>query len=146
VELFHLLNPINHTRDTAGVQRYVVEPYVVAADVYAHPQHTGRGGWTWYTASAGVMYRTAIESILGLRRRGATFTLDPCIPAVWPHFRIEWRCGSATYVVHVDNAVACCTGVSHAEMDGEAVDHLAIPLLDDGREHVVRILMAPRPK
>ena len=94
VELFHLLNPINHTRTPADVERYKAEPYVVAGDVYAHPQHAGRGGWTWYTGSAGWMYRAGLESILGLQRHGATFAIDPCIPASWPEFAIAWRFGA----------------------------------------------------
>jgi cyclic beta-1,2-glucan synthetase len=141
VELFHMLNPINHTRDAAAVARYTAEPYVVAADVYAHPQHAGRGGWSWYTASAGLMYRTGIESILGLRRRGAVFMVDPCIPGVWPEYRLEWRYGTSRYHIHVDNAARCSSGVSHADLDGVTVDHVAIPLVDDGREHDVRIVM-----
>ena len=86
VELFHLLNPINHTRTAADVERYKAEPYVTAGDVYAHPAHAGRGGWTWYTGSAGWMYRAGLESILGLKRHGASFELDPCIPAAWPEY------------------------------------------------------------
>ena len=72
MELFHMLNPINHTRTPEDVERYRVEPYVVAADVYAHPMHVGRGGWTWYTGSAGWMYQAAIDGLLGLQRRGDT--------------------------------------------------------------------------
>ncbi len=87
VELFHMLNPANHTRTPADVERYKTEPYVVAGDVYAHPAHAGRGGWTWYTGSAGWMYRAGLESILGLRRRGSTFEIDPCIPSSWPELR-----------------------------------------------------------
>ena len=83
-ELFSLLNPINHARTRADVHRYKVEPYVVAADVYAAPPHVGRGGWTWYTGSAGWMQRAGIESILGLRLQGAVLHLDPCIPKAWP--------------------------------------------------------------
>jgi cyclic beta-1,2-glucan synthetase len=141
VELFHMLNPINHTRDAAGVHRYSVEPYVVASDVYAHPQHPGRGGWTWYTASAGLMYRAAIESILGLRRRGAAFVIDPCIPSVWSEFRLEWRYGGSRYHVHVDNAARSSYGVARTELDGTEVPHTAVPLVDDGRAHEVRVAM-----
>ena len=79
VELFHMLNPINHTRDAAAVARYTAEPYVVAADVYAHPQHAGRGGWSWYTASAGLMYRAGIESI-GPSAGGTVSMVDPASP------------------------------------------------------------------
>ena len=75
MEMFHLLNPVNHTRTATGVERYLGEPYVVAADVYAHPMHVGRVGWSWYTGSAGWMYQCAIEGVLGLRRQGTTFSL-----------------------------------------------------------------------
>ena len=93
VELFHLLNPINHARTPADVTRYKVEPYVVAADVYAHPAHVGRGGWTWYTGSAAWMYRAGLETILGIRRHGAAFSLDPCVPFAWPGFSAVIRIG-----------------------------------------------------
>ena len=89
VELFHLLNPVNHTRNPADVERYKAEPYVVAGDVYAHPAHAGRGGWTWYTGSAGWMYRAGLESILGLRRRGSTFAVAPCVPSSWPEYTLR---------------------------------------------------------
>ena len=97
MELFHMLNPINHARTPEGVDRYRVEPYAVAADVYAHPMHVGRGGWTWYTGSAGWMYQTAIGSLLGLQRRGDTFSVRPCIPAMWPGFSLEWKHGRTRY-------------------------------------------------
>ena len=103
VELFHLLNPVNHARTPADVARYKVEPYVVAADVYAHPPHVGRGGWTWYTGSASWMYRTGLEAILGLERRGATFSLNPCIPFAWPGFSIALRIGNTRYEIAVEN-------------------------------------------
>ncbi|MEQ1912907.1 MAG: carbohydrate-binding protein, partial [Vicinamibacterales bacterium] len=89
MELFHMLNPINHGRTPEGIERYRVEPYVVAADVYAHPMHVGRGGWTWYTGSAGWMHQAAVGSLLGLQRRGDTFTMNPCIPAMWPGFSLQ---------------------------------------------------------
>ena len=80
-ELFALLNPINHaTRRADASQRYRVEPYVVAADVYSQPPHTGRGGWTWYTGSAGWMYRVGVEAILGLSLDRGALRIDPCIP------------------------------------------------------------------
>lgn len=141
VELFHMLNPINHARSPQEVERYKVEPYVVAADVYAHPLHVGRGGWTWYTGSAGWLYRLGLESILGLARRGATFALDPCIPASWPGYSITWRLGRTPYAITVENPDRCCRGVAAATLDGSAVDPSAIPLADDGALHVVRIVM-----
>jgi cyclic beta-1,2-glucan synthetase len=139
VELFHLLNPVNHTRSLADVERYKAEPYVVAADVYAHPQHPGRGGWTWYTGSAGWMYRAGLESILGLRRRGAAFEVDPCIPSSWPEYRIDWRVGETRYEITVSNPERRSRGVAAAEMDGAAVDPRAIPLVDDAGTHRVAV-------
>ena len=88
-ELFAILNPINHASTRAGVHRYKVEPYVMAADVYSEPPHVGRGGWTWYTGSAGWMYQAGVEWILGFRLRGTTLILDPCIPRAWPGFEID---------------------------------------------------------
>ena len=114
-----------------------MEPYVVAADVYAHPQHVGRGGWTWYTGSAGWMYQAAIEALLGLRRHGAAFAIDPCIPARWDGYRMEWRRGATVYRIEVANPEHRCRGVGWTEVDGVAVDPLAIPFVDDGATHEV---------
>ena len=145
-ELFHMLNPVNHTRTPADVDRYKAEPYVVAADVYAHPAHAGRGGWTWYTGSAGWMYRAGLESILGLRREGSTFEIDPCIPSSWPGFAIAWRFGRTRYEIDVTNPERRCRGVASAELDGAAVDPRRIPLADDGGTHrVTLVLGAPAP-
>ncbi len=145
VELFHLVNPINHTRTAADVERYKAEPYVTAGDVYAHPAHAGRGGWTWYTGSSGWLYRAGLESILGLTRHGASFTLDPCIPAAWPEYSITWRHGSATYEISVTNPDHRCRGIAAAELDGDAVDPAAIPLVDDGATHRVHVVLGERP-
>jgi cyclic beta-1,2-glucan synthetase len=141
VELFHMLNPINHTRSLPEVERYKTEPYAVASDVYAHPLHIGRGGWTWYTGSAGWLYRLGLETILGLRRRGDVFAIDPCIPTVWSGFSITWKYGRSTYNIRVDNPEHRGRGVSEALLDGRAVDPLAIPLVDDGAVHDVRVVL-----
>src|SRR6185436_20675702 len=98
------------------------EPYAVAADVYAHPMHLGRGGWTWYTGSAGWMYQAAIEGILGLKQSGTTFTIAPSIPAMWPAFTIEWRREGTTYRISVVNPDHRGRGVRSAALDGAAVD------------------------
>jgi cyclic beta-1,2-glucan synthetase len=144
MELFHMLNPINHMRSAEDVERYRVEPYVVAADVYAHPMHVGRGGWTWYTGSAGWMYQAAIEGLLGIRRGRATFQVDPCIPAMWPEFAVEWRIGRTLYRITVTNPEHRCRGVVSAELDGSPVDPLAIPLRDDGSTHHVAVVIGQR--
>jgi cyclic beta-1,2-glucan synthetase len=140
-ELFHLLNPINHARTAAGVERYKAEPYVLAGDVYAHPAYAGRGGWSWYTGSAGWLYRAGLESILGLQRRGGTFAVDPCIPASWPKFTMRWQFGTSVYEIVVENPLRRCRGVNSVELDGVAVDARAVPLADDGGVHRVRVLL-----
>jgi len=141
VELFHMLNPINHSRTASQVEQYMTEPYAVAGDVYDHPAHRGRGGWTWYTGSAGWMYRVGLEGILGLERRGAFLALNPCIPSSWPTYSIEWRFGRTHYTIVVENPERRCRGVASAELDGSPADPLAIPLSDDGRVHRVRVVL-----
>ncbi len=141
VELFHMLNPVNHARSAAGVERYKAEPYVLAGDVFAHPAHAGRAGWTWYTGAAGWMYRAGIECILGLTRRGATFALDPCIPTSWPGYSIAWRFFGTHYEIQVENPDRRCRGVAEAVLDGARVDPAAIPLRDDGGRHVLRVVL-----
>ena len=139
VESFHMLNPINHTRTAADLERYKTEPYVVAGDVYDHPQHRGRGGWTWYTGSAAWMYRVGLEGILGLTRQGGTFSVNPCVPGSWPGFSIALRLGSARYDITVENPEGRRRGVSHVELDGRPVDSSSIPLADDGLSHRVTV-------
>ncbi len=141
-ELFAMLNPINHARTGAGVERYKVEPYVVAADVYAEPPHVGRGGWTWYTGSAGWMYRAGLESILGFRLRGVRLVMDPCIPRAWPGFELVFRYRSARYEIVVENPKGVSRGVSSVELDGVSLaGDLSIGLAGDGQTHRVRIVL-----
>jgi cyclic beta-1,2-glucan synthetase len=141
VELFHMLNPINHTRTPSDLALYKVEPYVIAADVYAHPAHAGRGGWTWYTGSASWMHRAGLESILGLERRGATFRLNPCIPLAWPGFTITLRFGETRYEIAVENPQGRSRGIAEVELDGVATDAGRIPIVADGRVHRVRAVL-----
>ncbi len=141
-EMFHMLNPINHARTAAEVDIYKTEPYVLAGDVYAVGAHRGRGGWSWYTGSAGWLYRAGLESILGLTRRGTTFAVDPCIPTSWPGFEITWRVGEQTrYDITVRNPGRRSRGVASATLDGRPVPPSAIPLQDDGLPHVVEVVM-----
>ena len=117
-ELFSLLNPINHTATRAGVLRYKVEPYVVAADVYSVPPHVGRGGWTWYTGSAGWLYRAGIESILGLRVQADSLVIDPCIPAAWPEFEHDAALPRRGLRDLGSQSQAVSRGVAAVELDG----------------------------
>jgi cyclic beta-1,2-glucan synthetase len=145
-ELFSFLNPIHHASTRAGVYRYKVEPYAVAADVYSESPHAGRGGWTWYTGSAAWMYRAAMESLLGVRRRGTTLHLDPCIPHAWPSFEVTVRHRSARYVIRVENPHHAMRGIAVIEVDGAPLADPAagVVLADDGATHHVRaVLGAP---
>ena len=143
-KLFSLLNPISHAMEPSDVDRYKVEPYVVAADVYSSPQHRGRGGWTWYTGSASWMYRIAVESILGLRRRGASLCIAPCVPMSWSNFEVSYRYGTSELHLSFDNSAGVATGVRSVELDGHHLPDGLVPLVDDGRRHEVRVVMGER--
>jgi cellobiose phosphorylase len=137
VELWNLLNPVNHARTPADVEHYKVEPYVICADVYGAPPHTGRGGWTWYTGAAGWMYRVAVEAMLGLQVRGDHFRVDPTIPNEWPRFELSYRRGGTTYLIAVENPDGVSRGVLAVELDGTRLPSVDIPLVDDGGQHHV---------
>jgi cyclic beta-1,2-glucan synthetase len=140
-ELFAILNPINHASTRAGLHRYKVEPYVAAADIYAEIPHVGRGGWTWYTGSAGWMYRAGMEWILGFRLRGMTLHLDPCIPRAWRGYKISFRYHSARYLLSVQNPHGVTRGISRVTLDGEPCSIAAIPLVSDGKTHSIEVLL-----
>ncbi|CAN5323918.1 glucoamylase family protein [soil metagenome] len=143
-ELFALVNPISHAGTPAQVERYKVEPYVVAADVYAVFPHVGRGGWTWYTGSAGWMYRAGVEGILGIRREGAILVVDPCIPDAWPGFEATVKVAATHYSIRVVNSPASRRVESHAVLDGACIRSTErgtrVPL--DGASH--RLLISLR--
>lgn len=150
-ELFAMLNPIGHSSTRAEIHRYKVEPYVAAADVYSEPPHVGRGGWTWYTGSAGWLYRAGIESILGFRRKGGHVLLDPCIPRHWPHIEIVYRHAATRYNISVDNPHRVCRGVASLELDGQFVPIIPplVSLADDGGIHNIRVVLGnpyPEPR
>jgi cyclic beta-1,2-glucan synthetase len=123
------------------VHRYEVEPYVVAADGYGAAPYVGRGGWTWYTGSAGWMQRAGVESILGLRIEADVLHLNPCIPKTWPRFAITVRFHSARYEILVENPNGVCRGIVAATVDGTAVGQrpLNLKMVDDGVNHDVLV-------
>ena len=123
--LYSLINPIHRTSTLADVLKYKVEPYCIAADIYANPQHPGRGGWTWYTGSASWAYKTGIENILGFHQQGDTLTLSPNIPSDWDHFTIRYRYGNTPYVITYHRT--------------NNIQPTAIHLVDDGQTHYVEI-------
>jgi len=145
-ELFGLLNPINHSSTRAGLHKYKVEPYVAAGDVYAVPPHTGRGGWTWYTGSAGWMYRAVLEYILGFKLAGNILRIDPCIPRGWREFELTYRRGKTTYRIKVENPTGVCRGIARVEIDRVMQTKEEIPLVDDEATHEVRIEMGEKPR
>ncbi len=141
-ELLAMLNPITHAATPRGVQEYRVEPYVAVGDVYSEAPHVGRGGWSWYTGSAGWLYRAGIEWVLGIRVQGARLALDPCIPSGWPGFTATLRHGAGRYDIVVENPGAVCRGVATLELDGVAQpDRSGIPLRRDPGTHRVRVVM-----
>ena len=137
-ELFGMINPVNHGRSTGETAVYKVEPYVVAADVYAVRPHTGRGGWTWYTGSAAWMYRLIVESLLGLRLEMDKLHVAPCLPADWKGFKVHYRYRETVYHIEVLQ-----TGDEKGDMrvivDGAEQSDQAIPLVDDHREHAAEV-------
>jgi cyclic beta-1,2-glucan synthetase len=139
--LFRLLNPIYHSDTLDKALRYAVEPYVVAADIYSAPSHIGRGGWTWYTGSSGWMYRVGLEAILGIRLKGQTLQINPCIPKHWQNYRVMYRVGETTLLIRVENPSGANRGVKLVTLDGIRLPGNDIPLLSDGGQHEVSILM-----
>jgi len=143
--LLEMLSPASHARSRAAVLRYKVEPYVVAADVYGAPPHVGRGGWTWYTGSAGWMFRVILETLLGCRlEAGDTLTVQPRLPAAWPAVELRWRRPEGTtYTLAMVNPAGRAGAVVRARLDGNplAIERgvARVPLRADGRDHEVRI-------
>jgi cyclic beta-1,2-glucan synthetase len=142
--LFQDLNPISHTSTSAEVEKYQVEPYVLAADVYAEPRHLGRGGWTWYTGSASWMYRIAVEWILGLRRRGDEIFLDPCLPPSWPQLEVDYTTESGgTLQIRLDNPRGSTHGVARLWVNDEPALSSSIALPKAGERTRVRLELGP---
>ncbi len=144
--LFDLLNPIQHAATSERTARYKVEPYVTAGDVYSGAPHNGRGGWTWYTGSAGWLYQVGLGTLLGLRRIGDRLELDPRIPSTWPEYSIQYRYRSATYRIVVENPQGLELGTRSLSLDGHRLEDGALPLADDGRNHEVRVVIGPLAK
>lgn len=141
-ELFRLLNPINHARTDSEVQRYRVEPYVMASDVYSISPYVGRGGWTWYTGAAGWMYQAGLEWLLGLRKKGPRLYLEPCIPEEWPEFSVIYKYQKTKYEIIVKNPSRKQTGGQSLEMDGKTLNPKeGIPLKDDNKLHRIILIL-----
>ena len=141
-ELLRMLNPINRTSTRTGVYAYKVEPYVIAADIYAEPPHVRRGGWTWYTGAAGWFYRAGMEWVLGLQVRSGQLTIDPCIPKSWPGYVMTYQHHNTPYEITVENPNSVSRGIAMLELDGERQSNgRGISLQDDGQPHRVRVVL-----
>ncbi|MEJ7912912.1 MAG: hypothetical protein WKF70_07140, partial [Chitinophagaceae bacterium] len=138
-ELFSMIQPLSHSSDTASVKVYKVEPYVMAADVYANESHKGRGGWTWYTGSAGWMYQFIIGSLLGIELQKDQLKFTPCFPLNWPSVSIVYRYKTATYTIKVFQTK---THESSWKIDNVRGSGDTIQLADDGREHEAEVYIS----
>jgi cyclic beta-1,2-glucan synthetase len=142
-QLFSLLNPI-HQGSRDSVSTYLVEPYVLAGDVYSASAHAGRGGWTWYSGAAGWMYRIAIENILGIRREGNFLLFQPCVPQHFTKYDVAYKFGAATYHITVKNRGGARSQVGRIVVDGRDVTaERRVALVDDGEHHDVLVLLEP---
>ncbi len=136
-DLLQMINPINHGNDVATTEQYKAEPYVIAADVYAVKEHQGRGGWTWYTGSAGWMYQLILEYFIGLKRKGNSLSFSPCLPDAWPSVKIKYRYIDTMYVIEI---------IQHTEKariitDGKEESGSVILLVNDGVQHEVQVYL-----
>ncbi|MBN2813112.1 MAG: hypothetical protein JXQ80_03485, partial [Bacteroidales bacterium] len=143
-EVFTMINPVNHTKSPEGVEKYKVEPYVIAADLYALSPHTGRGGWSWYTGSAGWMYRLIVESLLGLRLEADKLYVDPCIPSDWTSYSIHYRYRQTIYRIKI---IRLFEGEVKQTIvvDGSVCKESFIRLVDDRHEHQVEVTLNHMP-
>jgi cellobiose phosphorylase len=141
-KLFDLINPVNHAASPEAMDTYKVEPYVIAADVYAVAPHTGRGGWTWYTGSAGWMYRLILESLLGLRLEADRLHFAPCLPRDWDGFTVHYRYRETIYHITVLQTEGA-DSETRVTVDGVEQKDRFIQLIDDHQEHSVEWKLAP---
>jgi cyclic beta-1,2-glucan synthetase len=137
-ELLDMINPVNHGKTSEAITTYKVEPYVLAADVYAMPPHAGRGGWTWYTGSAGWMYRLIIEFFIGLQKEGNELKFVPCVPQDWESFKVHYRYKKTLY--HIDFTQKSGAGEMILTLDGTEEKRGIITLLDDSKDHDIGII------
>lgn len=137
-ELFNLINPMKHSESLESMQRYMVEPYIVAADIYSQPPHVGRGGWTWYTGSAAWMYRLIIEGLFGLRREGDFLGFEPCLNPAWESSSLRYQFKNTRYALKFLKTETG-KGIKRIVLDGKEIEAKGIKLIDDGSDHEVLI-------
>jgi cellobiose phosphorylase len=143
-ELLAMINPVNHAQTAEATAVYKTEPYVVAADVYALSPHIGRGGWSWYTGSAGWLYRLILETLLGLTLEEDKLRLAPCVPADWKTYAMDYRYRDTIYHITVVQ-LGVSEGDSAVIVDGVAQDDPVIPLVDDRVHHAIEVRLNRAP-
>lgn len=136
-DLFNLINPILHADSAKGANKYKIEPYVLAGDVYGHGDSEGRGGWSWYTGSSSWYYRAGLESLLGFQLKANKLKIAPCIPTTWPEYELKYRYGQSLYTIQVKNPHALSSGPVKVEIDGQLTEGQEINLVDDQKNHSV---------
>jgi cellobiose phosphorylase len=141
-DLFALLNPVHHSATPKQIDTYKVEPYVVAADVYGVAPHTGRGGWTWYTGSAGWMYRLLLETLLGVNLEGDQLRLTPNLPGTWNTFTLHYRYRQTPYHIRITKLSDDSHGAGQLTLDGQALAGNIISLVDDHHDHFAEIVVS----
>jgi cellobiose phosphorylase len=141
-ELMDMINPVNHTRTPGSIDTYKGEPYVVAGDVYGRPPHVGRGGWTWYSGSAAWTFRLIVESLLGIKREGKRLGFVPLLPPEWKAFTVHYRFRETFYHIVVSRG-QLAGGTLGVTLDGVSQANNHIPLVDDQREHQVKVVLPP---
>ncbi len=145
VEIFQHLNPVSHAATREGAIRYAVEPYVIAADVYSAPPHTGRGGWTWYTGAAAWAWRLGVEAILGIKRSREAIEVDPRIPAKWKECEIELQFPNGTLQIRIENPEGTGSGVREVLVDDRSWTEPTLPIPSDGQRRRVVVRLGGTP-
>lgn len=141
MEIIDMINPLKRTATKEDMEKYMVEPYALASDIYTEPPYVGRGGWTWYTGSAATLYFVFIEEILGIKVRGHRLTIDPCLPHTWDKTRVTFHHGQATYDITLLNPHKKSQGVKEIELDGQKIAGKEINLSTDEKNHFVTVLL-----
>ena len=141
VEMYKMLNPIEHSKTKDTANKYKVEPYVISADVYSNKNLLGRGGWTWYTGSSSWYLKTGIEYILGLKIEDKYLSLNPCIPKDWKEYKIHYKYKNTIYNIHVKNPNEKNTGVEQFIFNGNIIEDKKILLKENNGINDIEIIM-----
>lgn len=141
VELYKMINPIEHTKTKELANKYKVEPYVISADIYGANNLAGSGGWTWYTGSSSWYYICAVQNILGLKIENETLSINPCISSEWQEYEIRYKFGESIYNIKVQNPNRKCTGVEKFLLNGVEIPEKKIRILDNGKVNEIQIIM-----